>query len=134
VTPARTRNEAIAQGLLVEADPKICAEYRMAGTPVAFTAAAYERCVKWTEDDARRSRSHTTEADRLRDVVAVVAEEFAEFTQARDRDEAVACFSLYLVAGRAGTPSLFKVRLLADIHGDADHGGPVVTVDCRSEF
>ncbi|WTX01063.1 hypothetical protein OG216_47485 (plasmid) [Streptomycetaceae bacterium NBC_01309] len=134
MTPPRTRNQAIAQGLLVEADPKICAEYRMTGIPIALTAAAYERCVAWTEDDARRGWPGTTEADRLRDVVAVVAEKFADFIQAGDQDEAIACFSLHLVAGRAGAPSPFEVRLLADIHDGGDHGSHAVTVDCRSEF
>ncbi|UCM88024.1 DUF6573 family protein [Streptomyces marincola] len=68
---AHSRAEAIEDGVLVPVDEGIAREAGF-GVPLALTAAAYEDCVAWSDEDNERKGMYQDEAGRLWDVLTMV--------------------------------------------------------------
>jgi hypothetical protein len=110
-----TREQALADGELVAADPKLAAEAGFK-VPVAYSRAVYADCIEWKRGGAQ------DETGRAWDVL-YMAGLFARRAGGRSRFE----FTVYRVpgTGRARRPT--PVTLIADI-GPGDTGEPVITI------
>jgi len=63
-----TRSQAIADGVLVEVPDDLAREAGLRA-PVALTRAAWDECVRWTEEDTTTTGIPQQETARLRDVL-----------------------------------------------------------------
>ncbi|MFI6874962.1 DUF6573 family protein [Streptomyces sp. NPDC050400] len=117
---AMTRADAIAHGLFVEA-PRHLAHEAGFRVPVAFTHAAWQDCVAWTDADNTRQNTHQDLTGRLWDVLCMSRLAITRSTGIH------AHVTLHRIKrdGRSHTPQL--ARLVVEI-GPGDHGEPVITI------
>ncbi len=66
-----TRAEALADGVLVDVTP--IAKEAGFKVPTAVTAAVFNECIEWTQEDANQSRTYQDQAGRLWDVLHLAA-------------------------------------------------------------
>ena len=115
-----TRAQALADEVLVDAGPLAQeAGFRL---PVAITAAAWDECVAWTEDDSRL-QVHQDQSGRLWDVLFMAAH--AIRTEAGSGSRML--FALCRVPRDGHSVQAGPVQLKL-IVGPGDHGDPVVTI------
>ena len=116
-----TRGQAIEDGVLID----VSETARQAGFawPVAMTAAAWEDCVAWTEEDSRR-QIYQDETGRLWDVVWMAS----RAVKATGRvGEQARLFQLYRVP-RGGRGVRQRPAMLKVMVGPGDDGAPVITI------
>lgn len=116
-----TRAQAIEDGVLVDVSEMA----REAGFvwPVAMTAAAWEDCVAWTEEDSRR-QTYQDQSGRLWDVIWMASRAL----KAADRGGEQSClFQLYRIprGGRGVRPCLATLKVMA---GPGDEWKPAITI------
>ena len=119
-----TRAEAIRDGMLVD----MSKTGRKAGfsIPAAITAAVFDQCVRWTEEDAKKKPSvHQDEDGRLWDVVWMAACKARLLARAGNRST-TALFQL-LVVPRPGHGRR-RLRTLKLAIGPGDDAEPVATI------
>lgn len=117
---AYTRAQALADGVLIDAGTLAQeAGFRL---PVALTAAAWDDCVAWTEDDCRL-QVYQDEPGRLWDVLFVAAHAIRTAEGSGSR----MLFSLSRVPrdGRSVKAGTVQLKLIV---GPGDEGDPVVTI------
>ena len=116
-----TRAQAIEDGVLVD----VSETARQAGFvwQVAMTAAAWEECVAWSEEDSRR-QTYQDETGRLWDVVWMASLAVKAAGRASEQSR---LFQLYRVprGGRGARPCLATLKLMV---GPGDEGEPVITI------
>ena len=115
-----TRNQALADGVLIDAGPMA----REAGFrwPVAITAGAWADCVSWSDADSER-QTPQDQSGRLWDVLFMGAYAI----RANPRGGAELLFELYRVPrdGNATQAELTTLKLVVD---PGDEGEPVTTI------
>ena len=119
-----TRAQAIEDGMLVD----VSKTGREAGfsIPTAVTAAVFDQCVRWTDDDAKKKPNvYQDEAGRLWDVVWMAACKARLLAQAGKRGS-TALFQL-LVVPRPGHGRR-RLRTLKLAIGPGDDAEPVATI------
>ena len=116
-----TRGQAIEDGVLID----VSETARQAGFawPVAMTAAAWEDCVAWTEEDSRR-QIYQDETGRLWDVVWMASRAVKAAARA---GEQASLFQLFRVprGGRGVRPRLATLKVMV---GPGDGSEPVITI------
>ena len=116
-----TRAQAIEDGVLVD----VSETARQAGFvwPVAMTAAAWEDCVAWSEEDSRR-QAYQDETGRLWDVVWMASRAVKAAARA---GEQASLFQLFRVprGGRGVRPRLATLKVMV---GPGDGSEPVITI------
>ena len=120
-----TREQAIEDGTLVQAPAKMVREAGIA-LPVAFTRAAWEEMVTWTEADSERQVPQD-ETGRLWDVLWI-----ARHAMARSASTDRVDFKVYRVR-RGGRAVTARPVWLALVLGGGDEGEPVLTIMLPSE-
>lgn len=117
-----SRAEAVDDGVLVPVDDELAREAGFS-VPLALTAAVYEDCVAWSDEDNERKGTYQDEAGRLWDVLTMT-----RLAVRRSGGRGRRCVvELYRVprGGRGRLPR--RTRLVAEI-GPGDAGEPVMTV------
>ena len=115
-----SRADAVADGVLID----VSAMAREAGFkwPVAMTAAVWEDCVAWSQDDSARQTPQDEEG-RLWDVLCMAAHAIRTAPDAREQQS----FVLLRVPRDERTTVAIFVTLKLWV-GPGDDGEPVVTV------
>ena len=119
-----TRAETIRDGMLVD----MSKPGREAGfsIPVAVTAAVFDQCVRWTEDDTKKKpKTCQNEDGRLWDVMSMAACKARLLARAGNRSS-TALFQL-LVVPRPGHGRR-RLRTLKLTIGPGDDAEPVATI------
>ena len=116
-----TRAEALADGVLVDVTPTA----KEAGfeVPTAVTASVFNEYIKWTEEDAKQSRTYQDQAGRLWDVLHLAAAK-ARSLHGRHQNELL--YELYVVPRPGQDPP--RLRTLKLIIGPGDDAEPVATI------
>ncbi|MFC1405816.1 MULTISPECIES: DUF6573 family protein [Streptacidiphilus] len=117
-----SRAQALADGVLFEATPSLCAEAGFM-VPVALTAAAWADCVAWTEADDERQDAVQDQTGRLWDVLWMTR--YAISRAPRGTVSLTVDLDRVPCDGRSSRAT--TVRLIADI-GPGDDGEPVITI------
>ena len=126
VIHAYTRAEALADGVLVDVTPTA----REAGfkVPTAVTAAVFNECIEWTEEDAKQSRTYQDQAGRLWDVLYLAT---AKARSLRDRRQNQLLYELHVVP-RPGHDHP-RLRTLKLVIGPGDDAEAVATIMLPNE-
>ena len=121
-----TRAEALADGVLVDVTPTA----KEAGfkVPTAVTAAVFNECIEWTEEDAKQSRTYQDQAGRLWDVLYLAT---AKARSLRDRRQNQLLYELHVVP-RPGHDHP-RLRTLKLVIGPGDDAEPVATIMLPNE-
>lgn len=123
---AYTREQAFADGVLVNLSTT--KEWRDAGfvVPVACTRSVWEKCIEWSAEDSIR-QTHQDQAGRLWDVLYML--QFAIRLQARRgaAGETTMRFDLYVVP-RDGRSTRARRTTLKAVIGPGDYAEPVLTI------
>lgn len=121
-----TRAQAIADEALIEVPEDLAREagFRV---PVALTAAAWEDCVAWSEEDNSRKDTVQDEAGRLWDVLWMTRAEIRRHSGGRTMT-----VELYRVPrdGRGTRPRRTQLLVLS---GPGDNGEHVITISLPHE-
>ena len=121
VIDSYTRAQALADGVLVEADPALVAETGIL-LPVALTAAAWADCVAWDTADDQRKNTLQDETGRLWDVLFMASR--VMIASPGERRQTI---ELYRVKREGSGHRPRKVALVVEI-GPGDEGEPVLTI------
>jgi len=115
-----TRAQAIEDGVLIDAGTM--AEEAGFKWPVAFTSAAWEDCIAWTDED-KAKQAYQDQSGRLWDVLYMASHAIRTSNGADDRTR----FELYRVPrdGKAIKAELVTLKLIV---GPGDQGEPVITI------
>lgn len=124
-----TRQQAIADGVLVEVAPELATQAGFRW-PLALTAAAYADAVEWTSETEARKPTWTAqdEAGRLWDVLTMASLTARKASTRTGRQ----AFGVLRVpaAGRGVQPRMTTLHLVA---GPGDNGERVLTVMLPAE-
>ena len=120
-----SRADAVADGVLI--DVSVMAREAGFKWPVAMTAAVWEDCVAWLQDDSAR-QTPQDEAGRLWDVLFLAA--YAIRTAPHTNSQLL--FEILRVPRDERTTAAVRVALKLLV-GPGDRGEPVVTVLLPSE-
>ena len=126
VIHAYTRAEALADGVLVD----VTATAKEAGfkVPTAVTAAVFNECIEWTEDDAKQSGTYQDQAGRLWDVLYLAT---AKARSLRGTRQNQLLYELHVVP-RPGHDHP-RLRTLKLVIGPGDDAEPVATIMLPNE-
>ena len=126
VIHAYTRAEALDDGVLVD----VTATAKEAGfkVPTAVTAAVFNECIEWTEEDARQSRTYQDQAGRLWDVLYLAA---VKARSLRGRRQNQLQYEIHVVP-RPGHDHP-RLRTLKLVIGPGDDAEPVATIMLPNE-
>ncbi|MCI0689216.1 MAG: hypothetical protein L0Y54_18585 [Sporichthyaceae bacterium] len=117
-----TRAQALADGVLIAADPAMVRDARLR-YPVALTAAAWADCVAWTDADNDRKDTCQDEAARLWDVLWMTRHAISRHVGHTQRQPV----QLERVP-RRGPGVLPRTVTLHVVIGPGDHAEPVLTI------
>jgi hypothetical protein len=127
VIDAYTRADMVRDGSLVEASPSMVSEAGLC-YPVAFTRAAWDDCVAWTDEDSTRKGTLQDEDGRLWDALWMTRA--AINRGGRDLSEVVV--DLYRVP-RTGRGIQPRRTFLSAFAGPGDDGEMVITITMPDE-
>lgn len=120
-----SRDQAIEVGVLVNAGSM--AQEAGFKWPVAFTSAAWEDCIAWTDED-KAKQAYQDQSGRLWDVLYMASHAIRTSNGPSDQIR----FELYRVP-RDGKSMEAKLVTLKLIVGPGDQGEPVITIMLPNE-
>ena len=118
-----TRAEALADHVLVDVTPT--AREADLKIPTAVTAAVFNKCIEWTDDDARRSRTCQDQPGRLWDVLHLATVKARALVQAGKRRNQL-LYQLHVVP--PPRPQHLRLRTLKLVIHPGDDAEPVATI------
>ena len=121
-----TRAEALADGVLVD----VTATAKEAGfkVPTAVTAAVFDECIEWTEENAEQSRTYQDQAGRLWDVLYLAV---VKARSLRGRRQNQLLYELRVVPRPSHDHP--RLRTLKLVIGPGDDAEPVATIMLPNE-
>ena len=121
-----SRAQALADGVLIDVSPTAAeAGFKVA---TAVTAAVFDECIEWTDDDAKKAKTYQDQSGRLWDVLYLGA---TAARSPRQRQQSQLLYELNVVPKPGHDHP--RVRTLKLIIGPGDDAEPVATIMLPNE-